>query len=67
MPVALVAPAVALVLVALAARRLERRLATDVAELDGATGRLASLREVVDALGDQIEQSGERRGHLNGG
>jgi hypothetical protein len=64
-PLVLVAPAAVLVLVALATWRLERRLAGDVARLAGTADRLASLRAAVDALGEQIEDSGERRERLD--
>jgi type II secretory pathway component PulJ len=59
-PVVLAAPAAALVLVALATWRLERRLDRDVRGLADSTQRLASLREAVAALGAEITESGER-------
>ena len=64
MPVVLVLPALALVLVALATWRLERRLAADVQGLAGSTTRLASLRAAVAALSAEIDDSGDRHDDL---
>jgi hypothetical protein len=64
-PLVLVVPATALVVVAVATWRLDRRLQRDVAELAGSTDRLASLRAAVGALGAQVDDAGHRHDMLS--